>query len=108
LHLAKGDLATLALVENPPQHPQGDFALTAHQRVSSQGERRLTFAGVGLYHPALFADCKPGAFPLAPLLRQAMDSGRVGGYRHCGQWMDIGTPERLGQLEQLLATRYSF
>lgn len=103
LRLAEGDLATLALVENPPQHPRGDFALDAHRRLSSQGEPRLTFAGVGLYHPALFADCQPGAFPLAPLLRQAMDRGRVGGYLHRGQWMDIGTPERLGQLEQQLA-----
>jgi MurNAc alpha-1-phosphate uridylyltransferase len=64
---------------------------------------RLTFAGIGLYRPELFADCKPGAFPLAPLLRQAMAQGRCGGLHHRGEWLDIGTPERLRTLDQLLA-----
>ena len=102
LHLAPGDLATLVLVENPSQHPQGDFVLGAHGRVLSSGARCLTFAGVGVYAPALFAACTPGAFPLAPLLRQAIAQGRVGGHYHDGAWMDIGTPERLHQLEQRL------
>lgn len=102
--LAPGDLATLVLVDNPPQHPMGDFVLGDQGRVLSAGERRLTFAGVGLYDPALFAACQPGAFALAPLLRQAIRQGRVGGYHHTGQWMDIGTPERLARLEQLLTS----
>ncbi|EIC20831.1 N-acetylmuramate alpha-1-phosphate uridylyltransferase MurU [Thiorhodovibrio frisius] len=102
LRLAAGDLVTLVLVDNPPQHPQGDFVLGDHGKLLSEGERRLTFAGVGLYDPALFASCQPGAFPLAPLLRQAISQGRASGYHDKGQWMDIGTPERLGQLEKIL------
>ncbi|WPL18835.1 Glucose-1-phosphate thymidylyltransferase [Thiorhodovibrio winogradskyi] len=100
--LAAGDLATLVLVDNPPQHPQGDFVLGDHGRLCGQGQRRLTFAGVGLYDPALFAHCQPGSFPLAPLLHQAIHQGCAGGYHHRGQWMDVGTPERLARLEQLL------
>jgi MurNAc alpha-1-phosphate uridylyltransferase len=65
-------------------------------------ERRLTFSGVGVYSPSLFAGCRPGAFALAPLLRDAMAQGRVGGEHHRGYWLDIGTPERLADLDRLL------
>jgi MurNAc alpha-1-phosphate uridylyltransferase len=101
LHLRETDLAHLVLVDNPPHHPSGDFALT-DGRVQTDGDRRLTFSGVGVYSPALFADCRPGAFPLAPLLRAAMAEGRVGGEHHAGRWLDIGTPERLAELDRLL------
>lgn len=103
LRLVPGDLATLVLVDNPPQHPAGDFVLGAQGRLVSTGAPRLTFAGVGLYDPALFADSQPGAFPLAPLLHRAIAQGRVGAVHHTGQWMDIGTPERLAQLAERLA-----
>jgi MurNAc alpha-1-phosphate uridylyltransferase len=94
--------AHLVLVPNPPQHPAGDFLLQGGV-VSSEGEReRLTFSGIGLYHPSLFDGCKEGAFPLAPLLRRAMGAGKVSGERYDGRWFDIGTPERLQQLDQLL------
>ena len=101
LHLRETDLAHLVLVDNPPHHPSGDFALT-DGRVRADGDRRLTFSGVGVYSQALFADCRPGAFPLAPLLRAAMAEGRVGGEHHAGRWLDIGTPERLAELDRLL------
>ena len=101
LHIAAQDLAQLLLVDNPPHHPQGDFSLVAG-RVAQSGAERLTFSGIGLYRAALFDGCEPGAFPLAPLLRRAMDAGRVGGSRHRGQWLDVGTPERLRQLDQAL------
>ncbi|WP_373510921.1 N-acetylmuramate alpha-1-phosphate uridylyltransferase MurU [Thiocapsa sp.] len=101
LHLRETDLAHLVLVDNPPHHPRGDFALT-DRRVQADGDPRLTFSGVGVYSPALFADCRPGAFPLAPLLRAAMAEGRVGGVHHAGRWLDIGTPERLAELDRLL------
>jgi len=100
--LAAEDLAHLVLVDNPAQHPDGDFAL--HQgRVASAGAPRLTFAGISLLRPALVASEPPGAFALAPLLRQAMAEGRVSGEHFAGHWVDVGTPERLAALERHLA-----
>jgi MurNAc alpha-1-phosphate uridylyltransferase len=94
--------AHLVLVPNPPQHPAGDFLLHG-SAVESEGEgERLTFSGIGLYHPSLFAGCEDGAFALAPLLRRAMAKGRVSGECFTGRWFDIGTPERLRQLDALL------
>jgi len=96
--------AWLLLVDNPAHHPAGDFILTADGRVLAQGEPRLTFAGVGVYHPSLFADVPRGAAaPLAPLLRQAMGQDRVRGARHSGRWTDVGTPQRLADLDAELA-----
>ncbi|MFD2113585.1 N-acetylmuramate alpha-1-phosphate uridylyltransferase MurU [Thiorhodococcus fuscus] len=99
--LAEGDLAHLILVDNPRHHPAGDFALE-DGRVRPEGSHRLTFSGIGIYHPDLFVDCVPGAFPLAPLLRDAMTRDRVGGRHHSGLWFDIGTPERLADLDRML------
>jgi MurNAc alpha-1-phosphate uridylyltransferase len=98
--LASFDLAYLVLVNNPEHHLQGDFALRAG-RVVAEGER-LTFAGIGVYRPGLFASCLPGAFPLAPLLRVAVAAGKVGGEHWQGSWMDIGTPARLQSLRRTL------
>jgi len=102
LHLADGLLAHLLLVDNPVHNPDGDFHLDAAGRIHATGEPRLTFSGIGIYHPALFVACEPGAFPLAPLLRQAMATGRVSGERHPGRWVDVGTPERLLTLDKQL------
>jgi MurNAc alpha-1-phosphate uridylyltransferase len=101
LQLPAGADAHLVLVDNPTHHPQGDFTLQ-QGRVSMTDGARLTFSGIGLYHPRLFAHCRPGAFKLAPLLREAMAQGRVTGERHAGVWIDVGTPERLHELERLL------
>jgi MurNAc alpha-1-phosphate uridylyltransferase len=101
LALAEGDLAHLILVANPGHHPRGDFGL-CDGRVAPEGEPSWTFSGVGVYSPRLFAGCTPGAFPLAPLLRSAMERGLVGGRLHQGQWDDIGTPERLAELDRRL------
>lgn len=101
LRLATADLATLLMVDNPAHHPNGDFHLR-DGRLAAAGGPRLTFSGIGLYAPALFDGCAPGAFPLAPLLRAAMADGRVGGIQHAGQWTDVGTPERLAALVQAL------
>ncbi|WP_445156880.1 N-acetylmuramate alpha-1-phosphate uridylyltransferase MurU [Halomonas sp. E14] len=99
------DLAHLVLVDNPDHHPDGDFHLTAAGRVQANGGPRLTFAGISLLDPALVASQAPGAFPLAPLLRQAMAAGRVGGTHHRGGWVDVGTPQRLAELDQALRSR---
>lgn len=99
--LNANDLAHLVLVDNPEHHPEGDFALDVNgNRLLDQ--KALTFSGIGIYRPELFAGKGPGAFPLAPLLRQAMAADRVSGEHHQGRWMDIGTPERLAQLDALL------
>lgn len=90
-------LAHLVLVDNPSHHPEGDFHLRDGQ-VHAHGDPRLTFSGIGLYRAGLFRDCQPGAFPLAPLLRAAMEEGAVSGERHGGEWMDVGTPERLREI----------
>ena len=95
-------LAHLVLIDNPEHNPKGDFALEAG-RVKSEGERRLTFSGIGLYRPELFDGCEPGAFPLAPLLRAAMAEEAVSGEHFTGHWLDIGTPQRLEALNQALA-----
>ncbi|MGD9299754.1 MAG: nucleotidyltransferase family protein [Thiohalocapsa sp.] len=100
--LADNDLARLVLVDNPGHNTNGDFALR-DGRVRRDGARKLTFAGIGVYHPSLFVGCEPGAFPLAPLLTQAMDAGRIGGLHHPGRWLDVGTPERLAALDRLLS-----
>ncbi len=98
---APAGLAHLVLVDNPPHHLQGDFALCDGQ-VGDSGQPRLTFSGVSVMRPELFAGCTPGRFPLAPLLRRAMHDGRVSGEHYRGVWQDIGTPERLQQLDRAL------
>ncbi len=94
--------AHLLLVANPPHNPAGDFGLR-DDRVTNQPE--LTYSGIGVYHARLFNDQSPGRFPLAPLLRKAVDAGRVSGQLHRGEWLDIGTPQRLAELERRLAAR---
>ena len=95
--LPENSLAHLVLVDNPAHNPQGDFCL-ADGWVSDGPGERLTFSGIGIYRPALFADCRPGAFPLAPLLKAAMAQGRVSGEYYRGRWVDVGTPERLAEI----------
>ncbi|MCP5221538.1 MAG: nucleotidyltransferase family protein [Zoogloeaceae bacterium] len=98
----KADRAHLVLVPNPPHHPAGDFHLRGGRASLSDGER-LTFSGIGLYHPDMFASLPSGqAAPLGPLLRQAITAGQVSAERFDGLWMDIGTPERLAELDARL------
>jgi len=92
----------LVLVDNPAHHPQGDFSLAADGTVSADGQPRLTFAGIGLYRPSLFATLPDGPWPLAPLLREAMQQHRIGGLHYRGAWQDIGTPQRLHDLDASL------
>ena len=102
---APGALAHLILVDNPPHHPQGDFCLAGRKITTTDG-RRLTFSGIGVYAPELFAGVRRGSrCQLAELLRSAMAQGAVTGEHHRGLWMDIGTPERLSELERILASR---
>lgn len=98
-------LAHLVLVDNPPHHPGGDFALVDGQVHDDADQPRLTYSGIAVLHPQLFAGCTEGAFKLAPLLREAMAKGLVTGERFAGRWVDVGTHERLAEVEQLLAVK---
>jgi len=103
LKLQPPNLAHLVMVDNPPQHPRGDFAIKAGKLVET-GDVQYTFSGVGVYHPRLFLGIKQGeAAKLAPLLKQAMAQGLVTAERHQGVWHDIGTPERLAALDEAIS-----
>ncbi|MBL3526697.1 MAG: nucleotidyltransferase family protein [gamma proteobacterium endosymbiont of Lamellibrachia anaximandri] len=102
LVLPPGRLAHLVMVPNPSHHPAGDFSLQGDTLVDA-GSGRLTFSGIGLYAPVLFAGCDTGAFPLGSLLRTAMAAGKVSGEAFLGRWSDVGTPQRLAALEQSLS-----
>lgn len=99
-------LAHLVLVDNPEHHPVGDFALIGGQVVDASSKPRLTYSGIAVLHPRLFDDCEDGAFKLAPLLREAMAEGLVSGEHFTGQWVDVGTHERLAEVERLLAVNH--
>lgn len=111
---ASGDMAHLVLVNNPEHHPSGDFLLNAGRITPTCDQRPttsdslLTFSGIGLYHPALFSHIPRGSVaPLAPLLRAQIAQGKVSGEHHAGLWVDVGTPQRLNELDQQLrATRH--
>ena len=96
-------LAHLVLVNNPEHNPEGDFALS-NTVVKLKGNNKHTFSGIGYYHPDLFKELPQGKRPLAPSLREAMDKNNVSGEHFAGDWRDIGTPERLEELDKLLNT----
>ena len=94
-------LAHLVMVPNPAHHPDGDFYLKQSQvsEIESPGAERLTFSGIGLYHRDLFQDLVVGIpAKLAPLLRAAMKDNKVSGEKYLGLWHDVGTPQRLQEL----------
>ena len=98
-------LAYLVLVNNPAHNLSGDFALRGQDVVAEglpDALPRLTFSGISVIDPVLFADCEAGRFPLAPLLKQAMGQGKVQGEHYAGYWVDVGTPDRLAAVEQKL------
>jgi len=99
--LTDNKTAHLILVNNPEHNSDGDFSLN-NTVVTTEGKNKHTFSGIGYYHPDLFKDFSQGKRPLAPLLREAMDNGKVTGEYFKGDWRDIGTPERLKELDQFL------
>jgi len=99
-------LAHLVLVDNPAHNPEGDFRLNG-EHVVADGAERLTFSGIGVYSRRLFSSCPSGRLALAPILRQAMHGLAVTGERYTGEWVDIGTPERLQTLDTLVRGRLS-
>ncbi len=101
LHNPHG-LAHLVMIDNPVHHLQGDFVLR-DELLHNETSPRLTFAGIGVYCPALLAECKPGIFSIVPSLRAAMHDGAVSGEHFRGRWTDVGTPERLAALNAPVA-----
>jgi len=102
--LGPGDLAYLVLVRNPPHHPRGDFSLCGHKvgaDATIEGDAQsCTFSGIGVYRPQIFGGIPRGQpAKLAPLLRAAMAQRRVSGELHAGRWVDVGTPQRLAELD---------
>ena len=95
--------AHLVMVANPAHHTGGDFSLDGERVIYAQGEQTLTYAGIGVFSPALFADIKPGTImKLRPLLDAAIAAGTLSGERFTGRWVDVGTPQRLAELDQAL------
>ena len=100
--------AHIVLVDNPAHHPVGDFALAPDGRVLDTERDRLTFSGIGCYRPQLFATRRSGRFPLVEVLRDAIDAGTLSGERYPGEWVDVGTPERLRALDRSLRSPDTF
>jgi MurNAc alpha-1-phosphate uridylyltransferase len=92
------DNAWLFLVKNPEHNPKGDFALNNFS-IANEGDALYTFSGIGVYRPQMFDSITPGqSAKLAPILREYAARGQVGGDLYRGAWTDVGTPERLAQL----------
>jgi MurNAc alpha-1-phosphate uridylyltransferase len=101
-------LAHLVLADNPAHHPQGDFVLDgARVRNREAGGSTLTFTGIGVYRRALFSGRPARRFPLSDLLRPAADAGDLTGEHYQGRWFDVGTPQRLRELDAFLRARAS-
>jgi len=109
-------LGSLVLVPNPSQHPRGDFSLIERDGIgfdilvdplrleAENAPPRYTFSGIAVYRPEFFAGFPSGRRPLLPLLQAAAASGRLRGRLYQGLWFDIGTPERLRELDERLAS----
>lgn len=100
--LADEHLGHLVMVPSPVYRTGGDFDI-ADGLIRNTSKQSLTFSGVAIYRPGFFAGCKPGRFPLAPMLRDAADRGQLSGSLYEGRWADVGTPERLARLREELS-----
>lgn len=111
--------AHLVMIDNPPHHPRGDFCFSDGHRLQPRRDdaQNFTYSGIGVYRPEILRDwrtafeaadpnagldAQPPRFPLAPLLRAAMARGMVTGHHHAGRWTDVGTPQRLAELDAQL------
>lgn len=106
-HLPPQTRAHLVLIDNPPQHPRGDFSLVNGQVCEPPGDARLTFSGISIIDPRLLDGQADGVFSLVPLLRAAARDGHVTAEHYRGQWSDVGTPQRLEELRTRLQSNPS-
>jgi MurNAc alpha-1-phosphate uridylyltransferase len=102
LPLNPSGVAHLVVIDNPPHHPNGDFVLR-DGRLHDEITPRLTFAGIGVYKPSLLEGRTGGTFSMVPILREAMKRGEVSGEHYRGTWTDIGTPQRLADINGSLS-----
>jgi MurNAc alpha-1-phosphate uridylyltransferase len=98
LRLPDDATAHLVLVNNPAHHARGDFGLE-RGRVMLLSDTMLTFSGIALYRPEFFSGCSAGRFPLLPLFKRAIAAGALSGEHYAGRWSDVGTPQRLAELQ---------
>jgi len=98
-------LAHLVMVDNPEHHPRGDFSLDRQRLLHLGAGSRLTYSGIGWVRSDFFKGTAAGRRPLAPLLHRAIKKGQVSGEHFRGHWTDVGTPERLQQINKLPRTR---
>jgi len=96
------DQAHLVLIDNPPHHRLGDFGLNSNGLLSVVSADKLTFSGIGIYQPSLFAGIPAGPMKLRPILDQAIQNKQISGEKFSGLWFDIGTPQRLQEISALL------
>ncbi len=101
--LADGMLGHLVMVPNPRHNATGDFSL-ANGKVTQHGAPTLTYSGIAVLHPDLFLGATDGKYPLAPLLNDAIERGALTGEYFDGRWTDVGTPERLAELDRQLSS----
>jgi len=101
-----GKTAHLVMVTNPAHHSGGDFSLDGERVVYTNAEQTFTYAGIGIFSPSFFANVTPGTImKLRPLLDAAIAAGTLTGERHDGRWVDVGTPQRLAELDLELRDR---
>ena len=98
------NLAHLVMIDNPSHHPNGDFFLS-NGKLTNDGETKFTYSGIGVYSPKFFHGVSPGKRPLLPLLKRAITNNAVSAEHYDGAWKDIGTPERLLELDHYLRNR---
>lgn len=91
--------AHMVMVDNPPHHPEGDFSITADGLLGTRPPR-LTYAGIGVFHSSLFDGLAPGKRKLREIMDASVLRGEFTGEFHSGFWSDVGTPERLRELNQ--------
>lgn len=98
--------AHLLLVDNPAHHGGGDFSLAGEHIVPARSGQTLTYAGIGVFSPAMFRTVSPDQpLKLRPLLDAAIAAGTLTGERHAGRWVDVGTPQRLAELDAELRAK---
>ncbi len=100
--LTQNKHAHIVLVNNPSHNPGGDFVYE-FGKIYNTGNHFLTYSGIGIYSPKLFQQHKPGKLALAPILRDAIDKETVSGEYHAGTWFDVGTKERLDEVEKYIS-----
>ncbi len=96
------DKAHLVLVDNPPHHEKGDFAIVDNRLVDAS-ENLFTYSGLGVYSVDFFENNQAGKFSLAPIIRDYISVYKISGELYKGCWVDVGTEQRLNKLDKELS-----